>query len=79
MVTTGSPARQASAQTLEMRKLALVESSTMARVLSDLRILQSAFANLQGQVANLPPRSDLENGGAKVLHGSGGIMLLRAA
>ena len=65
MVATGSPARQASvtqpsAQSLEMRKLALVESSTMARVLSDLRILQSAFANLQGQVANLPPRSDLD-------------------
>jgi len=49
-----------SAQSREVQKLAREEKNTLTRVLSDLRILQSAFANLQGQVSNLPARSDLD-------------------
>ncbi|MCC2097404.1 MAG: hypothetical protein KDJ29_10965 [Hyphomicrobiales bacterium] len=49
-----------SAQTKELQKLAREEKNTLTRVLSDLRILQSAFANLQGQVANLPAKSDMD-------------------
>ena len=49
-----------SAQNRELQKLAREEKNTLTRVLSDLRILQSAFANLQGQVSNLPARSDLD-------------------
>ncbi|MGE3248088.1 MAG: hypothetical protein AB7F96_15830 [Beijerinckiaceae bacterium] len=48
------------AQSSEMQKLVREENNTLNRVLSDLRILQAAYANVQGQVSNLPLRADLE-------------------
>lgn len=45
------------AQASEAQRLAREENSTLTRVLSDLRILQAAYANVQGQVSNLPAKS----------------------
>ncbi len=62
----GSPAQDVSAATHEQRKLARTEASTLSRVLSDLRIVQSAFANLQGQIANLPAKSTMDSIGKRI-------------
>ena len=58
-------AKPQSAATKEQQKLARADASTLSRVLSDLRILQSAFANLQGQISNLPARSSIDAMGKK--------------
>lgn len=58
--STNAAILKTSSAAREQQKLVQAENSTLTRVLSDLRILQSAFANLQGQVSNLPPRSDID-------------------
>ena len=54
------------AQISEVQRLAREENTTLARVLSDLRILQAAYGNVQGQIANLPPKSQLDRLRAEV-------------
>ncbi len=48
------------AKASEAQRLASEENTTLTRVLSDLRILQAAYANVQGQVVNLPAKSDTD-------------------
>lgn len=55
----GKPGLAGSTAMAEAQRLAREDSSTLNRVISDLRILQAAYANVQGQVANLPVRSDV--------------------